>query len=115
MSKRETRWLGGYWEQVGGTLIEESCAVRGSQSCGVWRIDAVIIEGLSPIREQQSAVSVEGKDIIVVQAKGNLWLLIFPSRSANGIEKTAKPAPTAGFAVSGASPQLRASPPLLLC
>jgi hypothetical protein len=40
----------------------------------VRRIDAVIIKGRRPIREQQSAVSVEGKDIIVFQAKANLTL-----------------------------------------
>jgi hypothetical protein len=61
-----TRW---YWQQVGGTLIEEFCAVRRSKSCEVRRIDGVIIKGGEFRIARQSEVSVESKDIIVVQAK----------------------------------------------
>jgi hypothetical protein len=36
MSKLETPMTRWYWHQVGGTLIEEFCAVRRSGSCGTW-------------------------------------------------------------------------------
>jgi hypothetical protein len=69
MSKLETPMTRWYWQQVGGTLIEEFCAVRRSKSCEVRRIDRVIIKGAEFRIAQQSEVSVESKDIIVVQAK----------------------------------------------
>jgi hypothetical protein len=71
MSKLETPMTRWYWQQVGGTLIEEFCAVRRSKSCEVRRIDRVIIKGAEFRIAQQSEVSVESKDIIVVQAKFN--------------------------------------------
>lgn len=69
MSKHEspmTRW---YWRQVGGTLIEEFCAVPRSDTCGTRVLDAVIIKGGRRIRARQSDVEIKGKDIIVVQTK----------------------------------------------
>ena len=39
MSKHETPMTRWYWHQVGGTLIEEFCAVRGSRSCGTRLLD----------------------------------------------------------------------------
>ena len=45
MSKHETPMTRWYWQQVGGTLIEEFCAVRGSRSCGVRLLDGVIVKG----------------------------------------------------------------------
>lgn len=61
-----TRW---YWQQVGGTLIEEFCAVRGAQGCGVRLLDGVIVTG-GPFRiSRQSEISLEGQDVVVVQTK----------------------------------------------
>ncbi len=69
MSKLETPMTRWYWEQIGGTLVEEFCAVRRSATCGVRLLDGVII-GEGEFRgAQQSEVSVEGRDIIVVQTK----------------------------------------------
>lgn len=69
MSKHETPITLWYWQQVGGTLIEEFCAVRRSKTCERRLLDAVIIKGGPALRARQSEVSVEGKDIIVVQTK----------------------------------------------
>jgi hypothetical protein len=69
MNKHEpamTRW---YWRQVGGTLIEEFVAVRPTPTCGQRRIDGVIICGGEFRVARQSEVSVEGRDMIVVQTK----------------------------------------------
>ena len=69
MSKLETPMIRRYWKQTGGTLIEEFPAVKATPSCGPRRLDAVIL----PDEENRIAgwreVSLEGKDIIVVQAK----------------------------------------------
>ena len=69
MSKHETPMTRWYWEQVGGTLVEEFCAVRRSQTCERRAIDGVIIKGGPKRRVPQSNVDLEGKDIIVVQTK----------------------------------------------
>jgi hypothetical protein len=69
MNKREpamTRW---YWRQVGGTLIAEFLAVRGTTTCGRRLIDGVIICGGELRVARQAEVSVEGRDVIVVQTK----------------------------------------------
>ena len=69
MSKRETPMTRWYWQQVGGTLIEEFCVVQRSRTCSVRLLDGVIIKD-GPFRiARQPEVSVEGKDVIVVQAK----------------------------------------------
>src|SRR6266516_472889 len=44
MSKLETPMTRWYWQQVGGTLIEEFCVVRRSRTCGVRLLDGVIIK-----------------------------------------------------------------------
>jgi hypothetical protein len=69
MSKFETPMTRWYWKQIGGTLIEEFCAVRRSRSCGVRLLDGVIIKGGEFRIARQSEVSLEGQDIIVVQTK----------------------------------------------
>jgi hypothetical protein len=61
-----TRW---YWRKVGGTLIEEFCAVPRSDTCGTRILDAVIVKRGRRRRAHQSEVDVKGKDIIVVQTK----------------------------------------------
>ncbi len=69
MSKHETPMTRWYWRQVGGTLIEEFCAVPRSKKCGTRVLDAVIVKGGPAKRARQSEVQIEGKDIIVVQTK----------------------------------------------
>ena len=63
-----------YWKKIGGTLIEEFCAVNRSDTCGQRLIDGVIL----PNREfkrikanQFDKNQIEGEDIIVVQAKAS--------------------------------------------
>jgi hypothetical protein len=69
MSKLETPMTQWYWRQVGGTLIEEFCAVSRSETCATRLLDAVIVKGGPFVRARQPEVSLEGKDIIVVQTK----------------------------------------------
>ncbi len=70
MSKKETPMLRRYWEQVGGILIEEFMAVKKTSECGRRLIDGVIILDAEPKKVcRQNDVSIEGKDIIVVQVK----------------------------------------------
>ena len=62
-----TRW---YWRKIGGTLMEEFCAVPRSKTCGTRILDAVIIKGGPTIRlRRHDASLIKGKDIIVVQTK----------------------------------------------
>src|SRR5947208_16901900 len=69
MSKLETPMTRWYWQQVGGTLVEEFCAVPRSGTCSVRLLDGVIIRGGDFRIARQSEVCLEGEDIIVVQAK----------------------------------------------
>jgi hypothetical protein len=69
MSKLETPMTRWYWQQTGGTLVEEFCAVRRSATCGIRLLDGVIIKGGECRIARQAEVSVDGKDIIVVQTK----------------------------------------------
>lgn len=71
MSKKETPMTRWYWQQVGGTLIEEFIAVKRSASCGQRSLDGVIVQGSEFKIARQSEVSVKGKDIIVVQTKAS--------------------------------------------
>ena len=69
MSKLETPMTRWYWRQVGGTLIEEFCAVPRSRNCGVRLLDGVIIKGGEFRLAKQSEISIDGQDIVVVQTK----------------------------------------------
>src|SRR6188474_3238409 len=69
MSKLETPMTRWYWQQIGGTLVEEFCAVRRSQTCSVRLLDGVIIKGGERRIAKQSEVIIEGQDVVVVQAK----------------------------------------------
>jgi hypothetical protein len=44
MSKHETPMTRWYWQPVGGTLIEEFVAVKGTLKCGVRVLDGVIMK-----------------------------------------------------------------------
>jgi hypothetical protein len=69
MSKLETPMTRWFWHKVGGTLIEEFPAVKRGKDRSQRLIDGVLI----PYGEFKIAhwreVSLEGKDIIVVQTK----------------------------------------------
>jgi hypothetical protein len=69
MSKLETPMTRWYWRQIGGTLIEEFCAVRGSHTCGVRLLDGLIVKGGDFRIAKQAEVSIQGKDIVIVQTK----------------------------------------------
>lgn len=69
MSKLETPMTRWYWQQIGGTLVEEFCAVRPSRTCGIRLLDGVIIRGDECRIAKQSEISIEGRDVTVVQTK----------------------------------------------
>ncbi len=69
MSKLETPMTHWYWQQVGGTLVEEFCAVHRDKDCSNRLIDGIIIEGGERRIATGSEVDIAGKDIIVLQAK----------------------------------------------
>ena len=71
MSKHETPMILEYWERIGGALIEEFQLVKGDAESGPRRADAVIVLGEERKRlpKGQRAVNIEGKDVIVIQAK----------------------------------------------
>ena len=69
MSKHETPMIHRYWRDVGGTLIEEFPAIAGAAEQGPRRLDAIIIIGGERRIASWREVSLEGRDIIVVQAK----------------------------------------------
>jgi hypothetical protein len=69
MSKHETPMLHWYWDQVGGILIEEFKAVSKTATTGQRLIDGIIILGEKKKIAHWSEVSLEGKDIIVIQVK----------------------------------------------
>jgi hypothetical protein len=71
MSKLETPMTRWYWQQVGGTLIEEFVAVEPTPTCGRRVLDGVIIKDGEYRIAKQSEVSLDGKDIIVVQTKAS--------------------------------------------
>jgi hypothetical protein len=71
MSKLETPMTRWYWTQIGGTLVEEFCAVRRGPCCGTRLLDGVIIKGGDHRIARQGDVSIEGEDIVIVQAKAS--------------------------------------------
>ena len=71
MSKLETPMTRWYWQQVGGTLIEEFVVVERTPTCGRRSLDGVIIKDGEYRIAKQSEVALDGKDIIVVQTKAS--------------------------------------------
>jgi len=71
MSKLETDLTRKYWHSVGGTLIEEFPAVKKGKDHGLRLMDGVIVLGEEKKIAKASEVTLEGKDIIVVQTKAN--------------------------------------------
>ena len=71
MSRLETPMTRAYWKRVGGTLIEEFPAVKGSATCGPRQLDAVILPNGEHRIAHWSEVEIEGQDVIVVQTKAH--------------------------------------------
>lgn len=72
MSKRETPMTLWYWQQTGGILIEEFLVVSRSPTNGPRLLDGLIILGEETLRlPRGSMLSLQGKDVIVVQAKNS--------------------------------------------
>ena len=72
MSKLETPMTRAYWETVGGTLVEEFCAVNRSNTCGQRLIDGVILPNLETKIVKATDFDkniIEGEKIIIVQTK----------------------------------------------
>lgn len=69
MSKLETPLTRRYWEETGGSLIEEFLAVPGRTDRGKRLLDGFIIPGEAFERKSARAVDLKGKNIIVVQTK----------------------------------------------
>ena len=69
MSKHETWRTRQYWNRVGGTLIEEFIAVKGSKQQGKRPLDAVIILGEKKEIHPGNYTDIKDKDVIVVQTK----------------------------------------------
>jgi hypothetical protein len=71
MSKNETPLTRRYWKSVGGALIEEFLAVKTSKDNGKRLIDGVIILGEKSEIFKAGEISIEDKNIVVVQAKAS--------------------------------------------
>jgi hypothetical protein len=69
MSLHETPMTRWYWRKVGGTLVEEFPAVPPGKGRGQRLIDGIIIRGGRRKIARADQVSLEGKDIIVIQTK----------------------------------------------
>ena len=71
MSKNETPMIRWYWNQVGGTLVEEFPAVCRTALCGQRLLDAIILPKRETRIAQWREVALEGEEVIVVQAKAS--------------------------------------------
>ena len=59
-----------YWQQIGGTLIEEFVLVRRTAEQGKRVVDALIIPSGERVRlPPRSPMNIEGKDVVIVQTK----------------------------------------------
>lgn len=70
MSFNETPMIIWYWEQVGGTLIEEFLVVKAGKGRGKRALDGLIVVGGPKERlAPGSKLDIEGKDVLIVQSK----------------------------------------------
>jgi hypothetical protein len=69
VSKKETPLTRWYWNQVGGLLIEEFLAVRGTQARGFRRLDGLIVLGEPKSFSGPIEFDLTGRDVVVVQTK----------------------------------------------
>ena len=71
MSKRETPLTRRYWQEIGGTLIEEFPAVRRGPNQGRRLLDGVVILDAPHSIKNHREVEIENRDIVVVQTKAS--------------------------------------------
>ena len=71
MSKRETPLTRRYWQEIGGTLIEEFPAVRRSLNQGRRLLDGVVILDAPHLIVNHREVEIENQDIVVLQTKAS--------------------------------------------
>ena len=69
MSKRETPLTRRYWQEIGGTLIEEFPAVRRGPNQGRRLLDGVVILDAPHLIANHREVEIENRDIVVIQTK----------------------------------------------
>ena len=69
MSKHETPLTRRYWEEVGGTLLEEFPAVRKRQDRGKRLLDAVILPDGPNFTAKAKDVEITDQNIVIVQTK----------------------------------------------
>ena len=69
MPKHETPITHWYWKKVGGTLVEDFVVVHGGADHGIRVLDAIILPSEEFRIAKQNEVSIEGKDVVVVQTK----------------------------------------------
>lgn len=71
MSQKETWRTRKYWSQVGGLLVEEFLAVKGTKNSGRRPIDGLIVLNEKKGIHTDNFYDIEGKDVIVIQTKHN--------------------------------------------
>jgi hypothetical protein len=72
MSRRETPMTLWYWEQIGGTLIEEFPVVARAPGRGIRLLDGLIVRTAETVRlAPRTLMSLRGCDVVIVQAKNN--------------------------------------------
>lgn len=71
MSKHETWRTRQYWNNIGGLLIEEFVAIRGSKENGSRVIDGLIVLGEPKGIHTGKFFNIEGKDVIIIQTKAS--------------------------------------------
>jgi hypothetical protein len=71
MSKHETHLTRRFWESVGGALVEEYPAVQKGSLNAQRLMDGVIILDTPNQIVKANEVSLEGKDVIVIQTKAS--------------------------------------------
>ncbi|MDD3534375.1 MAG: hypothetical protein PHR27_10180 [Candidatus Cloacimonetes bacterium] len=71
MSKLETPLTRRFWQETGGTLIEEFPAVRRSKTNGARLLDGLIVLGGKKRIARPDEIEIAGQDVIVVQTKAS--------------------------------------------
>ena len=71
MSKHETPLTRKYWNEIGGTLIEEFPAVFKGDNHSQRLMDGIIILGQQKKIESWKYIEIKGMDIVVIQTKAS--------------------------------------------
>src|SRR5512136_1986833 len=71
MSKLERPLIEKYWKQVGGSVIFEFPMIHKSATCGPRYLDDLILPQKERKILRPSEVTIEGQDIILIQAECN--------------------------------------------